>query len=306
MQLEQQDLHTQHIKPNFFLVGAPKCGTTSVYNALIQHPEIYLPKQKELHYFSPDLYPSGYITSEQYHGLFNKVMDEKIIGEASVWYLYSDQAPRLIKEYNPDSKILIMLRNPVEMISSLHSQFVFDNIETYEILEDALLVETDRRKGNKIPSTIYSKKMLYYVELGRYFKYVNNYFNVFNCENIHVITLEDLRDKPEEIYRDLFKFLRVSDHQNIKLKKFNTRKTPRFKLISKIINPDRNVKSVIRKLIPFTFRRKLIEILINFNSNIITPDKLDYKLRIKLEGLFLEDINKLSKLINKDLNGWIN
>ena len=98
-------LHSK--KPNFFLVGAPKCGTTFIYNSLREHPDIYLAEQKELHFFAPDLYPPNYISEKQYHKTFENALSEKIIGEASVWYLYSDVAARLIKEYNSEAKILI-------------------------------------------------------------------------------------------------------------------------------------------------------------------------------------------------------
>jgi len=101
------------MKPNFFIVGAPKCGTTSMTEYLKQHPDIFIPEEKEPHYFGSDLeYPRITKTEAQYLRLFSEAQDERRLGEASVWYLFSQRAAQEIYEFNPLSRIIIMLRTP--------------------------------------------------------------------------------------------------------------------------------------------------------------------------------------------------
>ena len=128
------------LKPNLFIIGAPKCGTTSIYSFLKQHPEIYMPDFKEPHYFGSDLNKKKgvYIdTEEEYLSLFIESKNEIFIGEASTYYLYSNLAPMEIFKFNPDSKIIIALRNPIDLIYSLHSQYFFsgnENVLDFEAL----------------------------------------------------------------------------------------------------------------------------------------------------------------------------
>src|SRR5258706_10449866 len=107
--------------PDFFIVGAPKCGTTAMNDYLGQHPDIYM-APKELHYFGADLKIKDKISESAYLQYFKNAGNKKILGEASVWYLFSGTAAKEIKNFSPDAKILIMLRNPVEVVYSLHSQ----------------------------------------------------------------------------------------------------------------------------------------------------------------------------------------
>ena len=117
-------------KPNFFIVGAPQCGTTSLYEHLRGHPEVFMPhsdkrywKLKEAHYFGEELItiPGLRIQNEhEYQALFDSVSKEQHIGEATALYLYSKEAPYRIKAYSPDAKIIILLKDPVEMMISCY------------------------------------------------------------------------------------------------------------------------------------------------------------------------------------------
>src|ERR687894_3261543 len=108
--------------PNFFIIGAQKAGTTSLYYYLKQHPQIYMSPRKEPHFFKgmhSELRKSGRglppVTDlGDYQALFRGVTDEKAIGEASASYLYSPKAPALIKSSIPDAKLIAVLRNPAD------------------------------------------------------------------------------------------------------------------------------------------------------------------------------------------------
>ena len=107
-------------KPNFFIIGAPKCGTTSVYSWLKDHPYIFMPDFKEPHHFySPYGEP---IKREKYENLFMDAdMEHFAVGEASVWYLFSGKAIDRILEYEASAKFIVLIRNPIEMAPSLHN-----------------------------------------------------------------------------------------------------------------------------------------------------------------------------------------
>ena len=127
-------------KPDFFIVGAPKCGTTALANYLGQHPDIFMAKQKESHHFATDLIPYDdyWRNRNHYLKIFQEAKENQIIGEASVFYLLSQEAAKNIKKFSPNAKIIIMLRNPVDLLYSHYFQAVYNGRETITDFEKAL------------------------------------------------------------------------------------------------------------------------------------------------------------------------
>src|SRR5688572_20545105 len=103
-------------KPNLFLVGAPRCGTTALYTYLKAHPDVFMSPIKELHYFSTDLFqpaPQAIIRNEgDYMAMFAGAEGQRWVGEASPYYIYSATAPAAIKAFSPDARLVVTLRNP--------------------------------------------------------------------------------------------------------------------------------------------------------------------------------------------------
>src|SRR4030095_12488986 len=136
------------VKPNFFVVGAPKSGTTSLYFYLKQHPQVFLPRIKELNFFCTDLHFNfPLLTEKQFLSYYSVQQNHKAIGEVSVWNLYSKVAANRIHDFNPDSKIIIMLRQQVEMMYALHSNHVFNDNETIRDFEEELKQQEERKRG---------------------------------------------------------------------------------------------------------------------------------------------------------------
>ena len=149
--------------PNLFIVGAPKSGTTFLYYYLKQHPDIYFPNFKEPHFFGSDLIRRNgayNLSLDEYQDLFKT--DKKIIGEASTFYIFSKDAPEEIYNFNPKAKIIIMLRDLVDLVHSLHSQFVFSGDEVIEDFTQALELEDSRLSGNSIPNQTTVVNKLFY------------------------------------------------------------------------------------------------------------------------------------------------
>src|ERR1043166_4244119 len=135
-------------RPDFFIVGAPKSGTTAMHTYLAQHPEVFLAR-KEVHFFGSDLDLQNDIRDlSTYLELFAAATNELRVGESSVWYLYSRDAAKEIKQFSAASRIIIQLRNPVDMIYSLHSQLLYSGAEDIADFESALRAE---ERGRILP-----------------------------------------------------------------------------------------------------------------------------------------------------------
>ena len=125
-------------KPNFFIIGAPKCGTTSMASWLSEHPSIYMSPVKEPHHYSGDFNYGDYRDLNKYLSLFKEANESHIaVGEASAWYLNSKKAIFNIEAENPNAKYIVLLRNPVEMAPSLHQQLIFSGKEDIKNFEEA-------------------------------------------------------------------------------------------------------------------------------------------------------------------------
>jgi len=204
-------------KPNLFIVGAPKCGTTFLYHYLKKHQDIYFPNFKEPHFFGSDLIRKNRaydLNLDEYQNLFNS--DKKIIGEASTFYIFSKKAAQEIYNFNPNAKIIIMLRDLVELIHSLHSQFVFSGDEVIENFGKALKMENDRLHGDKIPSqTTVINKLFYTSNILSLPDNITSFINFFGTKNVKFILLNEIRNNPNQVYSDILQFLELDSNNDV-------------------------------------------------------------------------------------------
>jgi hypothetical protein len=202
-------------RPDVFIIGAAKSGTTSVYEWLKAHPDVYMSPSKEPRYFAPDLYaghPHDFrygVDEQRYLELFSGATTEKRLGEATPRYIYSTEAPGLIRDFQPDARIIALLRNPVEMIYSLHNQRVSEGVEDIVEFEDALAAEEERRAGRRGVPPLVSPLLTMYRDQGRFGQQLTRWMGVFGRERMHVILFEDLANEPAEAYARLLEFLDV-------------------------------------------------------------------------------------------------
>ena len=146
-------------------------------------------------------------------------------GESSVWYLFSRRAAAEIKAFNPDSRIIIMLRDPVEMLHSLYYQYRCDGNEQLPTFDQALGAEADRRAGKRIARQAYFVQGLLYREVVRYADQVRRYFDVFGRDRVRVIIYDDFVLDAAGTYRDTLEFLEIS--------------SSRLDNVFKVVNPSR-------------------------------------------------------------------
>jgi len=201
-------LHTKSERsPDFFFVGHPRSGSGLLDSFLQGHPDIFMAR-KELHYFGSDLhYHTPARTRESYMSHFASARSEKRVGEASTWYLASQKAADEIKTFAPEARIIMMLRNPVTWLHSLHSHLIFSGDEDIADFGAALEADSDRFAGNRVPDGSLPGCALHYRHLVRYAEQVERYFSAFGRDRVHVMILDDFKVDAATEYRKCLEFL---------------------------------------------------------------------------------------------------
>jgi len=293
-------------RPDFFIVGAPKCGTTAMYEYLKQHSEIFMPRVKETYFFARDLsFRFGRCTQKEYYQLFSEAQNEKRIGEVSTWYLYSKVAAFEIKTFSPQAQIIIMLRNPIDVMYAWHSQLLYVGDETIKDFEGALAAEEDRKKGKRIPKNCQVPEGLFYREVVKFSKQVKRYIDVFGRSTVHIIIFDDFKADTPGVYRDVLRFLGVNDNfrpisfapinPNKKVRSRVLRdalKNPTIRLIGKVCLPSPRLRTYVRKKIK------------RFNTIYVPRPPMAPELRRRLQEEFFPEVKALSDLLGRDLTHW--
>lgn len=293
-------------KPDFFIVGAPRCGTTAFNEYLKKHPEVFIPNKKELHYFGSDLeFRKKRLSLEKYLSYFTAVDDEKRVGEASVWYLYSKNAAEEIKEFNPRASIIIMLRNPIDMLYSLHSRNLYTGDEQIECFRAALAAEEERKRGRRLPETTRNLSALRYREVAKFTEQVSRYLDVFGKDNVRIIIFDDFRENTERVYRETCDFLGVNPDFTPTFRNINPNKQVRSKRMWHfMLHPPEPVRHVFRSLVPVSIRSKAYKGIRMLNTRYQKRPPLDSHLREQLKKEFSSEVERLSALLDRDLTHW--
>ncbi|MFC1826124.1 sulfotransferase domain-containing protein [Thermodesulfobacteriota bacterium] len=297
------------IKPNFLIVGAAKCGTTSLYHWLKSHPEIYMPERrhKEPTFFVGDEeYKGEFKSFDSYLKIFHKAGAAKAIGEASTLYLYSKIAPQKIKKFLGNNvKIIIMLRDPVKMIYSLWLNNKRELTETLSF-EEALEAEEKRfysqefrqNKSLRCPSNFF------YTRRTRFLPQIKRYLDEFDRKNILFIKLKDMSKDPEKTYRDTLEFLDVDYFQMDSFPVKNISGGFRSSFLTHLM---RNYYFRLPfKIIPENFRQRIAWkiYLWNHMSYKNKPQTMDQIIENSLRNRFARDINLLEEITDLDLSDW--
>jgi len=293
-------------KPDFFIVGAPKCGTTALYRCLEAHPQIFVPERKELHHFGTDLYSPTYVRDlDQYLALFAGAREEKSVGEASVWYLFSKRAAAEIKTFCPQARVIIMLRNPVDMLYSLHSQHLYNGTEEIQDFASALAAEEDRKRGRRLPNGVLAVERLYYREVAKYTDQVDRYLKAFRSENVKIIIHDDFKRDPAGSCRETFEFLNVDPNVAPAIRVVNPNKQLRSRTAQSVLNqPPSLLSKLVKPLTTPALRHRLFARAQQLNTSYKARPPLPRELRQQLQREFAPEVERLSTLLAKDLSQW--
>jgi hypothetical protein len=282
-----------------------------MYYYLKQHPQIYMPEHhKEPHYFVTD-FPSIRFKHglDEYLGLFSNAENEDRIGEATTWYLYSKMAAGEIKAFEPRAKIIIMLRNPVDLMYSLHNQWIFSGNEDISDFFQALALEDRRKKGESLPNKCFFPEGLFYKEVVRFGDQVKRYLDVFGDENVHVIIFEDFKAHTDKIYRNVIRFLGVDDSYTPDFDVINVSKRAYISAINRFLfsaDPAAWISKMIKRIISPQARQKIRKKIIKLNTYAYERKPLNASLKNDLLREFEPEILSLSEIIGRDLKYWLN
>lgn len=299
-------------RPDFFIVGAPKCGTTAMADYLGQHPEIAMCRMKELHYFGADIQDKlsfrASLTERDYLSFFSPRRGERRVGEASVGYLYSRDAPGEILEFCDHADIVIMLRNPVEMVYSLHSQLVYRGNETEGDFEAAIELDEARRSGAApLPSAFPPGS---YRSAVAYTEHAKRYLDLFGRERVHFVIFDELKAQPLREYERLCEFLGVDPAFVPEVDVVNPNKQVRSARLRKPIEWLSNTphsatpRRMIRAVTPRAARNAAMRSLLRLNTTYGPRSPMPPELRERLTREFAPEVNRLSELLGVDLRHW--
>jgi hypothetical protein len=293
-------------RASFLIVGAPKCGTTAMTRYLEAHPEVFVAARKDLHYFGSDLNFTRRRrwTAAEYATHFADAGAARAVGEASVWYLYSQHAAAEIAAYNPDMRIIIMLRQPVDMMHALYTQLRLNGLgdEDLPTFQAALDAEPDRAAGRRIPANTPLPEALLYRRVARFSEQVRRYQAVFPPEQILVLLQDDLKADTPATYRRTLAFLGVDPDFQPTLERVNANKVVRSEGLRRLIAL---TPASAKGLIPDGLRRGVRKQVARLNSRHAPREAMDPALRARLLGELKEEIQVLSGVIDRDLSGWV-
>lgn len=295
------------IKPNTFLIGAQKSATTSVYNWLSQHPDICGPSTiKDYPFFIKDEFFNKGIESLEKEYVDEGYSNQKITLQGNVQYMFDEKAIDKIHEFDPNAKLICVLRNPVDRAISAFKYFKKLNLEQLS-LKEALEKEEERLNG-----TFQQKYDLTYKAHGLYALQIKRILKKYSKEQVLVLLYEEVRDNPENTSKKAFEFLGVDSSFKPEFKILNATGEVRYKLLQKIFfNKSKTKKfivdNIVDPILPLHRRTKIRWAFSDWNtkrnknqnhSDSFTEEK------IFLKDYFKNDIIELEKLLNRNLDVW--
>lgn len=290
------------------IIGAAKSGTTALYHYLRQHPQVYMCPRKETNFFAygqqnvrftgpRDANDSDFIitTLERYEEQFAAVSDELAVGEASPWYLYSDQAAANIARRIPDAKLIAVLRDPADRAFSSYLHVLKDGREPLSFRE-GLLAEEDRISRGWEP-------IWHYRHVGLYAAQVERFLDVFGRDRIRFYLYEDLLKDPHGLLADVFRFLEVDSGFSADISvRPNTSGVPKSRVLGRLLLQPNYLKTTIKPLIPPRLRYELSQ---RVNQRLLEKPPLDEETRKELSVGYKKDILNLQDLLGRDLFAWL-
>jgi hypothetical protein len=298
------------MRPNFFIVGAPKCGTTALSEYLGAHRDVFMSTPKEPHYFALDF--PRYRNPDNWSDYLRLFLaaDEtcKVAGEASVYYLYSQVAVQKIVEAFPEAKFIVMLRDPVELAYSMHAQALYNRDENIESFERAWRMCEERRSGRRVPKHCRDSKVLQYDSIALLGEQLRRLLATARAGHVRWWTLDELKIDARKVYRDVLQFLDVPDDGREDFDVVNARKAVRSQSISQLVwkTPRFAVAAAMALKRVLGIRRwGVLEGLRRWNTVQPEPRDISAAFEAELRDYFSSDVKLLQDLTSLDLSGWL-
>ena len=319
-------------KPFVAIVGAPRTGTTSLARFLRRHPDVCFSKVKEPHFFSQhDL--NGLSDEElretvgyDYLDRYYPHRDEercKVLAEGSVTYLYAPEQMQPILRLWPNAKFIVSLRDPMEMLPSLHQRLLYLGDESVEDFDRAWRLVPERAQGRKIPRSCIEPRWLRYDEVGKLGSYVERFIDVVGRERCFFSVHDDMRANSAKLYADLLEFLDLPPYEDVDLKPKRLNRGFKSGTLQRLLM---RPPVITRKLVAGKHMRRRTEKveklkkpesgimqgiergrkqLLKWNRADAPPIKLSSKTRAEIREHYRPDIEHLGRILNRDLSHWL-
>lgn len=289
-------------KPNFFILGAPKCGTTALAQRLAEHPQIYFSPRKEPHFFNHDGIPATWTLAE-YERLFSAAdVRHRAIGEGSTHYLFSRVAVPRILEYTPDARFIVCLRNPITMAPALHAECLHQGWETVRDFSTAWYLQELRSSGRRIPGTARRDpdRLLYgpYCRLG---EQVQRLYAHVDRDRVLPVLLDDVRRDPAAEYRRVLGFLGADDDGRKDFPVVNARRQTRSVALAQAVR--HAIK--LRNALGLHGDWGIADRIRRLNTRTPGGNRVGDSTTAALRDYFADDIRRLETLLGRDLSGWL-
>lgn len=294
--------------PNLFIVGAPRAGTRAMYTYLGEHPDVFMCPVKEPAWFGSDLPGERYCDDvAEYLELFADAGRERWLGEASPWYLLSRNAATEIRELSPDARIIVMLRDPVALIESLHANALFEGDEDQADVAAALELEPERRAGRAVPPAAQQPHSLLYRAATDYAPQVERYLKVFGRERVHVVIFEEFVADTAAHYSATLRFLGADPAFAPEFRPLNSNRRARSGALRRLyMQPPEPLRAAVRRMVPRSvvkrvWTRGLWPQLHRLNTAHAPRQPMPAEVRHRLRAELRPSIRRLEAVLGREL-----
>jgi hypothetical protein len=293
-------------RPDLFIVGAMKAGTTALYEYLRAHPQVFMCVPKEPLYFGSDLKPRfRRMTEAEYLDLFKAARPDQRAGEATPLYLSSTSAAQEIAAFAPDARIIIMLRNPVDVMHAQHGQVLFNDSEDIADFAAALAAEPERKRGERIPKTATRAAALHYRELVDFVPQVHRFLAAFDRSQVHFVVFDDFVADTAAEYRRVLEFIGVDPDVKVDFTVRNPSQAARSRVVQRLLfSPPRPLRWLYGRMRRLPFAHRVRDLIQHANSRRVERRRIDPDLRAALTAEFAPQVAELGEIIGRDLSAW--
>lgn len=282
--------------PDAFMIGAPKCGTTALADALAQHPGVHMSVVKEPFYFVDGI---GVDSEEEYRELFRDAPASTLRMEASTGYLFAPEAPARIRDACPEARLVVALRHPVDLAFSL---WAFERRVGNEDagFEEALAAGPDRERdpaylGSRhgwAPNYLYRARASFAPQLSRWLA-------CFPREQFHVVVFEDFKEDPARVTAELYRFLGLREDFTPVNRKVNVGGAARSRWLTRLGGTP---FPLLKRLVPVRLRQAIRVYVRNLNVETERRETLPEEARVRLYETFADDVRRTGELLGLDLD----
>lgn len=298
------------VKPDFFIVGQPKAGTSALFSFLKQHPDVCMCSTKEPQFFCHDIESQFFKLNgrdrslENYLALYEHCEGGKTTGEASTAYLYSRLAATEIQKFNPEAKVIALFREPVEFLRTYHLQVLRTSypIEDEADFLRALELEPRRKKGRDVPKGCLDEQFLFYSDRVRYAEQWKRFMSVFPAENLKLILYDDFKADNRAVYLDVLDFLNLKRADEPQFKIVNPKVKVRFRrakqTTDRLLFP---LKGTLKSWMPDQLFGAMRSMYRSVYFDKAPIDELSADTVKGLKKRFRNDVESFGELIGRDL-----